>query len=437
MTYKHHYTKTTLMQQPPQFRIEAVASDGMWLSLPKWQKLSGVTEQELTDYVDTALKNGVIVQSPTGSRSYRMPHDSIINWYKQYGFDPHGKTQLLDFVFPPRIWNGRTEPEGFLEAPVRDIGVVTFVVDHELAVEIIERLRGIAKVREYEPGRWRAYCLDANYVRGIVAEVIDEAPTQQQENTKVYLRQVSKRRELVDFDPRFLAELVQFYREFGRVLCRQTEKTMNIFIPNHDERDAQILMWVLEAIEKYDESASVPFSGYLDTVLKRWPFNLPAQHLGKELSQFQKDRAKAIEKLKKEHGEDIIFTHNAIAEKMGVDMLTFADLEEKHRAWLGAKNADSLFITDSAEERSSLNHKHQAVISRGVQSNPALANAITTTILKCGLRTGRFNDVYTISHCVDSGTPPQKMVETLSKDFVHEFEKHADCLTSVLVEDEQ
>ena len=77
-------------------------------------------------------------------------------------------------------------------------------------------------------------------------------------------------------------------------------------------------MWVLEAIEKFHESASVPFPGYLDNVLKCWPYNLPSYFLGKELSQFQKDRAKAIDVIKNEFGAEQVFSYEDIADKMGM-----------------------------------------------------------------------------------------------------------------------
>ena len=167
------YTKSTLLKQPKRFRIEAVISDGMWYSLSKWQEVSSVEEYELLDYVEEALGNGVIVQSPTGSRSYRMPAESIIKWYNDNDIELHGEQQLLDFSFPPKIWAGMTEPEGFLKAPVREIGVVSFIVDEKTAAEVKKALRGIAKVRESEPGKYRAYGLNSNYIKERVIETVE------------------------------------------------------------------------------------------------------------------------------------------------------------------------------------------------------------------------------------------------------------------------
>ena len=164
------------------------------------------------------------------------------------------------------------------------------------------------------------------------------------ENTKVYSRQISRRREMIDFDPKFAFSLVNFYKELGKSFVKTSEKTISIYISSPEEQDAQVLMWVLEAIEKFDESASVPFPGYPDNVLKRWPYNLPSYFLGKELSQFQKDRAKAIDELKDEFGAEQVFSYEDIADKMGISQDYFYDLEEKHKAWIGTKNAEASIL---------------------------------------------------------------------------------------------
>lgn len=419
------FTKKTLAQQPVTFRIEAIVSDGMWYSLSKWQKMSNVTEEELIDYVDDALEKGIIVQSPTGAKSYRMPRESIENWYKKHGYDLY-KDQLLDFVFKPRIWNNLTEPEGFLQAPVREIGVVSFVVDPETSKEVIKALKGIARVRETEPGKYKAYGLNSTYIKNIVLEVVNNNCGIIKGSTKVYSRQVSKRREMVDFDKKFSEQLVLFYKEFGKTLVKQSLKTISIFIPTQDEQDAQVLMWVLEAIEKFDESASVPFSGYLDNVLKRWPYNLPNVFLGKELSQFQKDRAKAIDNLKIKSGNnDLIFSHESIAEEMDINFSYFSEMEEKHRTWIGTKNPESLMWEDKGDEKTDVNSESISNFEtkRG-QSDRSLAHIISLSAVKTAIETGEFSDCLVLTTQIDSGDIKPESIAQLSSEFINTLGKN-------------
>lgn len=414
------YNKTTLAKQPTLFRIEAVISDGMWYSLSKWQEIAGVEEEELTEYVEKALKDGTIAQSPTGSRSYRMPAQSIIQWYKKQNINMND-CQLLDFSFPPRIWNGYTEPEGFLSAPVREIGVVSFVVDEHTAQEVRKSLKGIARVRESEPGKYKAYGLNATYIKEKVIEAVEANCGMKAENTKVYSRQISKRREMIDFNDKFASKLVEFYKELGKSFVKSSEKTISIFISSPEEQDAQILMWVLEAIEKFDESASVPFPGYLDNVLKRWPYNLPNQFLGKELSQFQKDRARAIETLKEEYGHDLVFSYEDIAKEMGVDCNYFYDLEEKHKAWIGTKNAEPLMWEDRGEEKT--DSETESIMEPTVRgsSDRELSHKISLSAIECALETGRFDDCVSITNQIDSGDTYTDNISLLSEEFIVKF----------------
>ena len=71
------------------------------------------------------------------------------------------KDRLVDFLFPPRIWDGVTEAEGFEDAPLRSVGIVTFVCDSNVANEAIDALQGIARVRESQAGTYKAYGLNA------------------------------------------------------------------------------------------------------------------------------------------------------------------------------------------------------------------------------------------------------------------------------------
>ena len=57
------FTKDTLKNEPVDFRIGAIISDGMWYSLPKWRKLARVTEREINEWIDEHLADGSLLQS--------------------------------------------------------------------------------------------------------------------------------------------------------------------------------------------------------------------------------------------------------------------------------------------------------------------------------------------------------------------------------------
>ena len=159
------YTRSSLKKETPEFRIEAIISDGMWYSFSKWKRLAQVSDEELQAWIDSNLESGELIQSKTGAKSFRVGHEYIKEWHRDHGA-PEGM-QLLDFLFPPRIWGGMTEIEGFLEAPLREIGIVSFICASHVADEVIEALKGIARVRVDQKGNYKAYGLSAGYIKAI------------------------------------------------------------------------------------------------------------------------------------------------------------------------------------------------------------------------------------------------------------------------------
>lgn len=409
------YSRETLRKQPEEFRIGAVISDGMWYSLPKWRKIAKVSEEVITAWIDRHLEDGTLIQSPCGAKSYRFPLESIEAWYEENNL-PLG-VQLLDFMFPPRIWDGMTEVEGFIKAPLREIGVVTFLCSSKVAAQVTERLRGVARVRQEDPGHYKCYCLDANYAKKIVESVFAENKAAEIE--KMYARSISRRRELVDFTPVFRRDLVMFYKSYGRSLARGSQETISIFLPEREDQEGQMIMWVIAAAEKLNQAKPVPFSGYLQSVLSRWPYNLPKEHLGDELSDFQRGRARALKELRKEHDDPSAeFSSREIAEKMGVSMTDFVTLEASHKVWLASRSATTLTWAESNEEKSGENVVLGLGGAAAVPSDIELSHRLSMAAVKVGLETGLYEDAFTLMSQIDASDINMSAVEQISEEFI-------------------
>lgn len=409
------YTKTTLRREDPDFRIGAVISDGMWYSLTKWRKISRVSEEEMDQWIDEHLKNGTLIQSDTGAKSYRFPLGSILSWYSEHEI-PLG-TQLIDSIFPPRIWDNMTETEGFLSSPLREIGIVSFTGNREIAEIIRESLRGVARVREFEPGVYKAFCLNATYVKQIIDEELDKnIDLLRGTPKKLYSRLQSRRREIVDFTPDFADGLIMFYKTFGKTLVKKEMETIQIFIPDPEEQETQILLWVIEAIEKFDESTAVPFSGYLNSVLKRWPYNLPIDHLGKDLTQFQKQRSKAVERLKEKYGEAKNFTNIELAGAMEMEQAHFNDLEEKHKVWSKTRKPASLTWDENSDEK-----MVEPIDQPGAVSDIVLAHKLSKAIVQTACNTGLYEDAFAIISQIDASEINMAQIDSVSELFIQEL----------------
>lgn len=409
------YTKETLKQEPVDFRIGAIISDGMWYSLPKWRKLAKVTEDEITAWIDENLANGRLEQASTGAKSYRFPLESIHAWYAENDRDVTG--QLLDFIFPPRIWDKMTETEGFLTAPLREIGIVSFSATIETAKAVTEALYGVARVREFEPGRYKAYCLNASYAREIIGNKIKEL--KEDTGKKIYSRSEAKRREMADFSRDFGDGIVVFYKDFAKTLVKKEMETIKIFLPDPEDQDSQILMWVLMAIEKFDELTAVPFSGYLNSVLRRWPYDLPASHLGKDLSTFQRQRSRAVTALKEVHGERT-FSNTELAVFMEMDLSKFNELEEKHRTWTRAQNATTLTWEENSDEKT-ISSNISGGIGNTAASDLQMANKLSLSVIKAALLTEEYEDAFTMISQIDIAELNLNKIQTLSEPFIIEL----------------
>ena len=412
MTISITYTKNEFLKQPVDFRIGAIISDGMWYSLPKWRKMAGCTEDELADWVAAHLADGSLVQATTGAKSFRFPLESVLEWYEERDLAFPG--QLTDFIFPPRVWDNMTETEGFLAAPLRDVGIVSFRSGVEVADEIREALLGIARVCEIEPGLWKAYCGSTGYVKDIADEILSKHGLAMSKKVQ------ARRREMVDFTDEFKEGLVLFYKRFGKSLIKRSMDTIKIFLPDDEDRNSQVLLWVIQAIEKFDESKAVPFSGYLDDVLRRWPYDLPQAHLGKELSTFQRGRSKAIKRLKKRFKDRTTFAGDEIATEMGISPMSFADLEDKHRIWMKTQAATTLTWDEKSDEKLVDTSITSGVMGGlGVVSNDIdMAHKLSLAVIDAAVSTNNFDDAYTLIDQMDASEINTKKIDALSADFV-------------------
>lgn len=413
------FDKNSFKEQSPDFRISAIISDGMWLSQPKWRKLALVTEDELQEWIERKLANNEILQAKTGAKSYRMSHEQIVDWYEKNGFEIG--EQILSHIFPVRIWDGMTETEGFLSAPLRELSMVTFHSDRKDVVDKIRtKLSGVGRMRETSPGVYKVYALSASYVKERIEPILREAYGKQ---TKLYSKNKSHRRELKDFPPHFSYQLIEFYQNFARSLVRGASETISIFIDEKEDQHSQLTMWVISAIEKFDEQLAVPFSGYLDTVLNRWVYDLPDEALGKELSHFQRQKSKAIRKLEKariggEHNRE--FSNAEIAEIMNIDKGKYFELESRNKLWSRLKSSASLTWDETSEEKRAEKIIKTETIQRE-DNDILLASQMSSAVVTAALNTGDYESAFSLITQIDSDDMDTTRLNNLSADFIKEF----------------
>lgn len=340
----------------PEFRISATIHDGQWYTKEKWKKVAKLRSiKPLEDWIED--HKNILIEHPNHT-SFRVNSKEVVNWYKDNNLDI--KKELVPKNYPPRIWNGKTETENFLDTPRETVSSLLIKTDNEKIKEkIISFVQPYAQIKEDEQNKIYAYTSDAEFLKSRLEKILT---TKEQEDCELRVRFSFGRRELVDFPDTFLTQALEFYHILVITLLRPHQRTLEIFLPDIKDRNAQISEWIIKAIQKYDETSGVPFSGYLAFVLNRWPYDLPDNILGKPMANYQRRRARVVKELKQ------FYTEEEISLEMIRDRLPmytdsqFKTYEEWNNQWLKIRGATNLTWKDKNAEKIGVNltasHSH-------------------------------------------------------------------------------
>lgn len=395
------------------WKIEAVIHDGNWYDLEKWAKVAKVDEKTLLAWIED--NKDILIES--GLDSYRVGYDEIIRWYEQEDIDV--EESIVPSNFPPKLWGGTTETDVFSNAPRRRVGTISFKVDNdEILDRCVEILKGVGKVMPDEGGRYRAYGLSAIHMKNLLSKGLTESEF---ESLDVKTRAILLQRELVDLPPEWLSEAITFYANiFAPSILKSAMPTISIYLPNKEDIHSQIVIWVITAMKKFDENASVPFSGYLSSVLRHWPYDLPNEFLGKDLAKFQRERKKVIELIKEEGYKGDNISIETLAEKMDIPKDEYIELNSEHENWLAEKNATTLTWEDSANEKKGELLGAETVVKVDVEKMATISLAA----VRAGIETKDWDSMITVISQIDKSDIDKDINEKLSSEFLVSFAKN-------------
>lgn len=421
------FTKKTLHEQPISFRLGAIFSDGMWYSLPKLKKFCMISRseeaqwrREAQEWIASHVADGTLVASESGD-SYRFPLSSVLAWYRDNGIELG--TNIIKDVFPPRIWCGMTEAEGFLSAPCRAMRAVTFVCEPATCRTIKSRLRGVAKVvLTSTPGKYRALCVYPHPVKRVVMDTIAEMEPYNKE--RIYVPGEMHRRELVDLPDEFVEHLIMFYVPFGRVMTKSMT-TIPSFLPDQDDRTSQYISWVIEAVKMYNEKKPTPFPAYLTKVLRRWPFNLPPQFLGKDLSSFQRDVHKAEERLRRRYDSDE-FSDQQIADEIGMKVSEYRTWSQRLHVFRGIERAATATWPHQDNDDGSSSQFEIAASTAPVtpqRHDEDQLTVLSASVVDAALVSGCYKDALILIDQIDRPDVNERRLAGLSDEFIRAFHR--------------
>lgn len=397
--------------QSDEWRIEAVIHDGNWYDFKKWKKVAKVKKDVLEKWI--AENKDKLIISELGS--YRVGYDEIIRWYNENDLDL--EESIVPNNFPPKLWDKTTETDVFLSAPRRRVGTVSFVAENKEILKKCENiLKGTAKIMPDDGGRYKAHGLSAVHIKNLLSKGLTK---EEFDSLQIKTRAMVMQRELIDLPPLWLEEALDFYANtFAPSVLRSSMSTISIYLPDRHDIHSQTMIWVISAMKKFDENASVPFSGYLSNVLRHWPYDLPDEHLGKELSKFQRDRKKAIEQAEREGlSVDGNVPIEVIAEIMGITLEEYIELNNEHENWLAEKNATTLTWEDSANEKKGTLVGETESIKNDAQE----LSRMSIATVKAAVDTEDWDSAYKLISQIDSNEIDDEIGKKLSEDFVKQF----------------
>jgi DNA-directed RNA polymerase specialized sigma subunit len=103
-----------------------------------------------------------------------------------------------------------------------------------------------------------------------------------------------RRRNVDELPSRYFSDMCKHYGQFAKILLRGQISSIKKHLPEDDDAQQQIYLWVIEAIKRYDDSTSIPFAAYLGTNIKKWVYDLNRKAYGRSIADKELKHSRAI-----------------------------------------------------------------------------------------------------------------------------------------------
>lgn len=278
-------------------------SDGQWHPLYKINKKiergsekAKTFKEKISQELESLVEEDILIAG--NNESFRFDSGRLVQW-RNISTNP----MINERQYQPRWFGGILEDDGWMLAKLKKFDLVHFRSDATLTREHIHKIVGGKKsLIQIEEGLFRVFSENGR-------ETFDKIQAFKIENPPYDIRGMRleenlRRRELEDLPPRFVEELVKYYGQFAKVLLRSYMSSITKHLPDQDDVQQQIYLWVLDAIQRYDAETSIPFAAYLSSSLKKWVFNLNRKSYGRGVADTELKHSRAIAEFKAETGRE-------------------------------------------------------------------------------------------------------------------------------------
>lgn len=278
-------------------------SDGQWHPFYKINKKiergsakAKEFKAQLSNELEQLVEDEILIAG--NNESYRFKSDKLNRW-RMISSNP----QIEERQYQPRWFGGILEDDGWEKAPLKTYDLVHFRADSSLTRHTLkDAVGGKLSLIQVEEGLYRVFSTNGEATFEAIKKLKEDNPFF--EITGMRLEKELRRRDLEDLPPKYVAELCEYYGKFSKVLLRSYMSSIVKHLPDPDDIQQQIYLWVLDAIQRYDAETSIPFAAYLGTSLKKWVFNLNRKAFGRAVADAELKHSRAISEFKAENGRE-------------------------------------------------------------------------------------------------------------------------------------
>jgi DNA-directed RNA polymerase specialized sigma subunit len=223
------------------------------------------------------------------NHSYRFVSSQLEMWRLISPTLDHTSQQMT-----PRYFGGILEDDGWAAAPLKECHLVHFKASSNLTKAKIAALTNEPSnmININEDGLYKIYSSNKDVTYNRVKELKIEHP--EYNISGIRLEADLRRRHLDDLPSQYLSDMCKHYGQFAKVLLRAQISSIKKHLPEEDDAQQQIYLWVIEAIKRYDDATCIPFAAYLGTSIRKWVYDLNRKAYGRSIADKELRHSRAV-----------------------------------------------------------------------------------------------------------------------------------------------
>lgn len=279
-------------------RVLDEMSDGQWHPITKITKKCAekkvLNSAQIKSIVSDLVDRGYIIAGE--NNSFRLPEKYVRQWRNSRDLSMETTNS-----HSPRFFGGILEDDGWVTAPLTEYELLNFRANSHITSQLVKNQIGsLGEISQVEDGLFRVLSKRGDEVYQILKDWNRDDP--QVKIAGLRLTYNTFRRDVNQLPADFMNDLCKFYGRFAYVLLRNNMSSIKKHLPENDDIQQQIYIWIIDAVARYDDSTCIPFAAYLHSCLQRWVHNLSRKSYGRAAADNELKHARAIADFEAEHG---------------------------------------------------------------------------------------------------------------------------------------